>query len=90
MKIIKSIILCLILFGSNFAIAVDSKDHEEAEAGEKNPEDCERMRKNWDVEAKAFCSASGGVDWNHSLKKCVADGESPPFRKVYGKITCNN
>ncbi len=70
--------------------AANSKYHEEAEAREFNPETCERMRNNWDVEAKTFCSTSGGVDWNISNKTCVEDGRHPSFTKVHGRITCNN
>ena len=90
MKALTLIITLLVTLSLPYAIAASSKYHEEAEAREFNPENCERMRKNWEKEAVAWCTGSGGVDWNNSTKTCVEDGQSPSFTKVKGTINCND
>lgn len=83
-----SMIFFFSIIASSLAFAASSKNHEEMEAREYNAETCDRMEKNWDSHAKAWCTGSGGVDWNNTNRSCKQDGKL--FTKVVGKITCNS
>lgn len=76
-----------VLIVTGLAFAANSKKYEDAEAREYNAETCDRMEKNWDSHAEAWCRGSGGVDWNNTAKTCKEDGRK--FTKVTGRITCN-